>query len=238
MIGDAFGALMAEQLETGRAIEVVERDDGFIGAMPAARYFVAPQDWIPLDVAALDKCTGRVLDIGAGAGRAALALQDRGHDVLALDISPESIRVCQRRGVRDTFTGTVQELAHSGPEPFDTFVLLGNNLGLLEGPLAAAGFLAALAALAGPGATLVGINTDPYGTQDPVHLGYHERNRAAGRAAGQLRLRVRHRQLATPWFDYLLSAPEELERLVAGTSWRFADVRSDGGSYLATLAAV
>src|ERR1700678_1294465 len=101
LIGDAFGALMAEQLKTGQAIEVVERDDGFIGATAATRYFDPPQRWIPLDVTAVDKCAGRVLDIGAGAGRAALAVQDLGLDVLALDTSPGAIRVCQRRGVRD-----------------------------------------------------------------------------------------------------------------------------------------
>lgn len=226
---------MASELDSGRAIEIVERDDGFVGAEPAARYFDSPQAWSDLDVAALDGCAGRVLDVGAGAGRAALALQDRGHDVLALDTSAGATEVCRRRGVRDTFTGTVDALADTSPAPFDTFLLFGNNLGLLEGPRAAAGFLAALAALAGPGATVLGTSNDPYGTQDPVHLGYHDRNRAAGRAAGQLRLRVRHRELASAWFDYLLCSPAELEEFVAGTGWRLADVRSEGAGYLATL---
>jgi SAM-dependent methyltransferase len=233
--GDAFGALMADQLGGGQAVEIVERDDGFIGATPAGRYYLRPEDWHALDVAALDGCAGRVLDVGAGAGRAALAAQDRGLDVLALDTSAGAIGVCQRRGVRDTFTGTVHALAASRPEPFGTFLLLGNNLGLLEGPQAAPGFLAALAALAGPGATVLGTGADPYTTQDPVHLGYHDRNRAAGRAAGQLRIRVRHRELAPAWLDYLLSSPAELEEIVAGTGWRLADVRSEDGSYLARL---
>lgn len=234
--GDAFGAILVSELDSRGAIEVVERDDGFVGVTPAVRYFSSPEAWNPLDVAAVDACRGRVLDVGAGAGRAALELQGRGLDVLALDTSADAIRVCQRRGVRATFTGTVHALAAQRPEPVDTFLLLGNNLGLLESPQAAPGFLAALAALSGPGATVLGVGNDPYTTQDAVHLGYHERNRVAGRAAGQLRIRVRHRRLATSWFDYLLSSPPELEQLVAGTAWRLADVRSeDGGGYLAAL---
>ena len=122
-----------------------------------------------------------MLDIGAGAGRACLALQERGHDVLALDTSPAAVRVCRKRGVRDTFTGTVHDLADGRPGPFDTFLLLGNNLGLLGTPQTAPGFLAALTALSSPDARVVGIGTDPYTTQDPIHLRHHERNRSAGR---------------------------------------------------------
>ncbi len=233
--GDAFGALLASQLESGTAIEIVERDDGYISAIPAARYFDEPGGWPTLDVAAIDRCRGRVLDIGAGAGRACLALQKRGHDVLALDTSPAAVRVCRKRGVRDTFTGTVHDLADGRPGPFDTFLLLGNNLGLLGTPQTAPGFLAALTALSSPDARVVGIGTDPYTTQDPIHLRHHERNRSAGRPAGQLRLRVRYRMLATPWFDYLFLSPEELERLVTGTGWRVANIHAGDVQYLAVL---
>jgi hypothetical protein len=59
---------------------------------------------------------------------------------------------------------------------------------------------------------------------------------AAGRPGGQLRIRVRYRDIATPWFDYLHSSSQELERLVAVSAWRLADVQPDGGVYLATLA--
>ena len=56
--------------------------------------------------------------MGAGAGRHALPLQESGREVVALDVSPGGVEVCRRRGVRETFTGTVFELAETGPEPF------------------------------------------------------------------------------------------------------------------------
>ena len=37
---------------------------------------------------------------------------------------------------------------------------------------------------------------------------------------GQIRLRVRYRSLATPWFDYLFVTEEELEDIVGGTGWK------------------
>src|SRR5215469_2807903 len=93
---------------------------------------------------ALARAPGRVLDLGAGAGRASLVLQERGQDVVALDVSPGAIEVCRRRGVHQVYLGTVAELAATRPAPFDSVLMLGNNLGLLGSPQHAREVLAAL----------------------------------------------------------------------------------------------
>ena len=235
-IGDAFGEVLVACQEAGGAAgvayELIERSDGFVGAADAAKYFSAESD------SAFDQASGRVLDVGAGAGRASIVLQDRGQDVIALDISPGATQVCSTRGVRATFTGSVFELPGLRPEPFDTFLMLGNNLGLLGGLTQAPSILEALAAMAAPGARIVGETADPYTTTDPIHLDYHDRNRMCGRLPGQLRLRVRHRRKVTPWWDYLLCVPDELEEVIAGTPWTLAGVEarpSAPGQWLATL---
>jgi SAM-dependent methyltransferase len=248
--GDAFGELMRDALaeETGvgprptiggriprPTVEIVERDDGFINGAPAARYLAKPADWFSFDHRAVERVTGHVLDIGTGAGRAALTLQDRGLAVTGLDVSPGAVDVAHRRGVRDLVLASVDEHAHAGRR-YDSFLLLGNNLGLLEGRERAPVFLAALAAMARPGARVVAQGTNPYATTDPVHTGYHKRNRRLGRMGGQLRLRVRYRDLATDWFDYLLCTPDELAGLVVATPWRLADVdEADAPQYVAVL---
>jgi SAM-dependent methyltransferase len=217
-------------------IEIVERDDGLVsGVLAAPSYLAEPDDWPAHDHRALDRVRGRVLDIGVGAGRAALVLQERGVPVTGLDISPGAIEVSRTRGVRDLVHATVEQHAAQGHR-YDTFLLLGNNLGLLEGRERAPRFLAALAEMANPGAQVIGQGTDPYGTTDPVQVTYHERNRGRGRLGGQLRLRLRYRELASDWFDYLVCSPAELAELVAGTGWRLADIDdADAPYYLATL---
>ena len=108
-IGDAFGEILLGCQQDGGAYgvahELIERSDGFLAAEDAARYFSTDLD------SAFELTQGRVLDIGAGAGRASVALQDRGQDVVALDISPGATAVCRDRGVPTTFTGSVFELA-------------------------------------------------------------------------------------------------------------------------------
>ena len=227
VIGDAFGQVLvachAGGGGPGVAFELIERSDGHLGVMDAARYFARPNDWTPTTRLARERAAGRILDIGAGAGRVALVLQDEGYDVVALDVSQGATTVCRERGVRATFTGSVFDLAATTPEPFDTFLMLGNNLGLLGGAKQAPRFLDALTSMARPAATIIGETLDPYRTHDPDHLRYHEENRRLGRLAGQLRLRIRHLQLTTPWWDYLLSTPEELESIVAPTRWQLSD---------------
>ncbi|MEU3452621.1 class I SAM-dependent methyltransferase [Micromonospora sp. NPDC006766] len=249
-IGDVFGEMIRDvyavatgigprPLAGGRlprpVIEIIERDDGLIHGAPAGHYLDPPEAWQPYDRRAVDRVRGQVLDVGVGGGRIALHLQEREVPVTGLDTSVGALRVCRHRGVRDLVHGTVDQHVADGRR-YDTFLLLGNNLGLLEGRDRAPGFLAALAALARPGAQVIAQGTDPYGTTDPVQTGYHERNRQRGRFGGQLRLRLRYRLLGTEWFDYLLCSVDELAGLIHGSPWRLADVDdADHPYYLATL---
>jgi hypothetical protein len=38
--------------------------------------------------------------------------------------------------------------------------------------------------------------------------------------SGQLRLRVRYREIKDPWFDYLLVSLAEMENILRNTGWR------------------
>lgn len=233
VVGDAFGAALLDRFDGAAASIVVERDDGFV-AVEASDYFADPGD-DPLWQWLRPRMGPRVLDLGAGAGRAALVLQREDVDVVALDISAGCIDVCRRRGVRSTFHGTLEELSATAPAPFDTVLGLGNNLGLIGSPEAAAGFFSAAKAIGAPDVRLVGTMLDPYLTDDPVHLRYHERNRAARRPPGNIRIRVRYRNQATDWFELLWLSPAELGALAREHGWDLVATRPQGILYGAEL---
>ena len=142
-IGDVFGEMLRDAyavatgvgprpLAGGRlprpVIEIIERDDGLINGAPAAHYLDGPADWQPYDHRAVDRVRGATLDVGVGAGRIALLLQERGVPVTGLDTSAGALAVCRRRGVRDLVHGTVDAHVADGRR-YDTFLLLGNNVG-------------------------------------------------------------------------------------------------------------
>jgi SAM-dependent methyltransferase len=217
--------------------EIVERDDGYI---TASRYgtelYLAPyRRWPARQRKAMRYVRGRVLDVGTGGGRVALHLQERGHEVVAIDTSPGAIEACRRRGVRDARVLRLEEADRSLGR-FDTVVMYGNNLGLLSSRAKGRRLLRRLHGIATERGRILGEILDPYPDAAPIHLAYHQRNRERGRMSGQIRIRIRYRDLATPWFDYLFLSRPELEELVEGTGWLLdRTIEDEGPLYVAVL---
>ena len=223
--------------EDGEAVEIIERDDGYVAASHFGPkiYFAPLRNWFKNERAAIRFARGRVLDVGAGAGRVSLHLQQRGQSVVAIDNSPGAVDVMRRRGVRDARAIAIEDFG-PGLGTFDSVVMFGNNIGLLGGRAKGRRLLRRLHDSTSDRGRIIGSSTRVYDTEDPVHLAYHERNRRRGRMSGQLRLRVRFETLASPWFDYLLLPPEELEELARPAGWGIARVLDgDGPLYSVVL---
>jgi SAM-dependent methyltransferase len=233
---DAFGHALLDHLDGHETYEIIERDDGFIDVSAStADYFKPFADWSPLVQEASRRAVGRVLDIGCGAGRFAVQLQEQGHEVVAIDVSPLAIAVCKRRGVRDarvlSITGIPRSLGR-----FDTILMMGNNFGLFGSRLRARWLLRRFRRNTTPEARIIAQVLDPYQTTNPSHLAYHEANRRRGRMSGQIRMRVRYLQYATPWFDYLFVSLDEMRDLLTETGWQIAElIGSSGPLYVVSL---
>jgi SAM-dependent methyltransferase len=235
--GDAYGEMILASLDDPDIPEIVERDDGSIMASrfgPA--YYLAPYPkWPGRQRRALRFARGRILDVGAGGGRIPLHFQQKGYDVVAIDASPGTIEACRRRGVRDARVMRIEDVDAS-LGVFDTVVMFGNNLGLLASRAKAPRILRRLARITSERARIIAEGTDPYSTDDAGHLAYHERNRQRGRMGGQLRIRIRFREIASPWFDYLFLSRRELEEILEGTGWRLIRmIEDDKGPYVAVI---
>jgi SAM-dependent methyltransferase len=232
---DAFGRMLLDAFEGRGAVEIVERDDGFIAASATPLLYMSPfRRWPAHHRRAMRLVRGRILDIGAGAGRVALHLQTHGHDVVSIDVSPGAVEVCRRRGVRDARVCPIEDVDESLGR-FDTIVLLGNNFGLLGSRAKAKRLLRRFHGLTSERGRMLAETRDIYATDDPVHLAYQERNRRRGRMSGQIRLRIRHGLAATPWFDYLMVSRAELEGLVEGTGWKLTRTIDSDDTYVAVL---
>lgn len=216
---DAFGQGLWDYHATGRdAMEIIERDDGqFATAGRFSSYFGDPIE--QGDGRLLRYVRGRVLDLGCGAGRHALVLQERGCEVVAIDRSPRAVKVCKARGVRDA---RVMSAAQIGRRLgcFDTVIALGNNFGLFGTPRRARWLLGRLRGMTTERGRLVVQSLDVHQTDDPGHLAYHRWKRSQEKLAGEMRLRVYYRRHVGAWFDYLMVSPKEMAHILDGTGWR------------------
>ena len=101
-IRDAYGQqLLAQYHNKETTVEIIERDDNYIdtGSDPGL-YFSEYRQWSPLEKRAVKLVKGRVLDVGCGAGKHALYLQEKNFDVVGIDNSPGAIKVCKLRGLK------------------------------------------------------------------------------------------------------------------------------------------
>jgi SAM-dependent methyltransferase len=234
---DAFGRLLLDYL-AGRAGEpLLERDDGTSGpALPAESFFAEYAQWPAEEREAFGFVRGRVLDIGAGAGRHSLEAERQGLEVVAIDISPGAVEVCRRRGVSDARLlplAAVDE--HLGV--FDTVLMMCGNVGLVGSEQQAQEILRRLEGMTTTEGRIVLDSVDPHVDNDAADIAYLEGNRAKGRMAGQVTIRIRYLDRVTPWFNLLCLSVAELERLIVGTGWRLERViEGEPPEYYAVLA--
>jgi len=226
-------ALTAYHAGATDATLLVRRDDGLETPMPVSFFFRTPEQFSAIEAAALDLCHGAVLDVGAGSGVHSLVLQSRGLDVSALDINPDALRILAERGVEDVRRGDI--LRFDG-ERFDTVLLLGHGIGMVESLDGLREFLRRMRDLVAPTGQLLIETVDVRATDDPVHLAYHERQRHAGRYVGEIGIQFEFQNVAGPFCTWLHVDPDTLREAAAASGWTCEIVmQGEVGDYLARL---
>ena len=235
---DAYGQmLLAQYRHRTPTAEIIERDDNYIDTgSEAGLYFTEDNDWSPLERRAVEFATGRILDIGCGAGRHAIYLQAKGFDVTGIDSSPGAIRVCKLRGLKKALVRPIEEVDKFKANSFDTIQMFGNNFGLFGSFENARTILKKFARITAPKAQIIAQSRNPYLTNEPEHLAYHRLNKRRGRMGGQLRMRVRFGKTIGEWFDYLFVSPLEMQNILEDTDWQIKKLLApEAASYFAVL---
>jgi SAM-dependent methyltransferase len=201
-IGDAWGEALLDHL-AGRFVDglTLEVDDGTaLPAMHPEWFFRPESDWEPEERQLL-ACVvgGPVLDLGAGAGRSALHLQEQGYEVTAIESSPGAVDVCRRRGVRDVRAADLND--PPADKEWHTILLLCGNLGLGGSWDGNRRLLRRIAEISRPGAVLIADSVNYSGD-------------------AEIGLRIRYGETVTPWWRQCNVAADEVEALVDDTGWR------------------
>ena len=124
---DLFGkAILDFQTQNDPQILMTETNISEPDEMDVAYLFRGFDQMPRIEQQALQLCTGKILDVGCGAGSHSLYLQQKNQEVLSIDISENAIKACQLRGVTQAIQKNVLDVEGT----FDTILMLMNGTGI------------------------------------------------------------------------------------------------------------
>jgi precorrin-6B methylase 2 len=214
----------------------IRRDDGYVSEMPVGVFFRQEPEFSPLERAALALCRGHVLDVGAGTGCHSLTLQEQGFQVMAIDVSPHAVEIMRAHGVRHVKCADVFDVKSTGPQAFDTLLLMMHGVGMVETLADLDRFLQHTRQLLRSDGQIVCDSLDVRVSTDPVNTAYHEANRQAGRYVGEIRMSFEYKGHVGPACGWLHVDAETLSRHAHQAGWDCRVVhREENGDYLGKL---
>lgn len=127
---DPMGAAIADYFNHHKANRLQVFSSQFDeDEIPVRQLFRNAQTMPLLERTALQLANGSILDVGAGSGCHAIALQEMGKEVCAIDISPLSVEVMKQRGV--TNARLINLFDEQFVDTFDTILMLMNGSGII-----------------------------------------------------------------------------------------------------------
>jgi SAM-dependent methyltransferase len=207
---DILGLALTEYFQRGSSAKLwVNNRYGVREEMPIKVYFRDINSMPELEWIALQQCNGNILDIGAGAGSHALALQQLGREATALDISPLLARLMEQRGVKQVIR---QDFFDLDAGNYDTLLLLMNGIGLsgtLDGLKV---FFRKARKLIRPGGQLI------FDSSDIAYL-YTGKPPKADQYYGEIFYQYEFKRQQSDWFQWLFIDRTTLTALAAQEGW-------------------
>jgi len=115
-------------------------------------------------------------------------------------------------------------------------LLMGNNFGLFGSLSKARRLLRRLQAITTEDATILACSADLRHGADGTDRAYMARNRREGKLPGQIRMRIRFRDVIGYWFDFLFVSKRELQMILKETGWRARRfIQGKRGAFVAVL---
>ena len=228
-----LGMAMAEYYRGGDAESLfIVREDGYIEECSVAGMFDQQTD-SEIEQAAIAMCDGKVLDVGAGAGKHSIIIQNRGLSVEAVDILPEAVDIMKQRGVKNARCMNIWDICQGC---YDTVIMLSHGLGMVGNIDGLGKFLRLMVNHLSPGGKILADSMDVTRTDNPAHLEYHSWLRAQGQYHGEMTLQLRYKENLGRPFKWLHMDFDTLRNIAAKNGFDAEQVKAvDRGDYLCRL---
>lgn len=207
---DVFGNALNDQFKTGQP-EILWLNNSYDEPeeMPVDIFFRKEDEMPDIELEAMDLCEGRVLDVGGGAGSHSLILQERGFDVIALDISATAVEIMKSRGLKQVVQADIY--TYSG-EKFDTLLFLMNGIGLTGTLEGFRRFLEHAKTLLNEDGQLL------FDSSDISYL-YEETEKPTDKYFGEVSYQYAYREETGEWFNWLYIDPFTLKKIAKECGW-------------------
>jgi methylase of polypeptide subunit release factors len=232
MKNDPIGTAVLDYMAGAEDAEVtVESNLTEEDVIPVYYLFRTEEEMPELEQQALDACRGTVLDVGAGAGCHTLALQQRGVNATALDVSAGAVEAMRRQGIRQILHQDVYKLEGA---KYDTLLMLMNGIGIAGSLAGLDRFLEHAKTLLNPGGQILLESADilyMYEEEDgsvmlDLNAGYY----------GEVKYNMKYKDQESGWFDWLFIDTVILEDYALRHGYTFEVLQEgDAGNYLARL---
>ena len=195
-----MGSAIADYFAKGKSAKLRVLSSQFEeDEIPTEQLFRTYDEMPELEQEALQLAKGKILDCGAGSGCHALALQEMGKDVEAIDISPLSVEVMKKRGVKEAYC--VNLFDENYLQKFDTILMLMNGSGIIGKLENMAAFFTKMKQLLNPGGCIYMDSSDLrylFEDEDGSFL-----IDLAGGYYGEIDFRMQYKQIKGEPFDWL-----------------------------------
>lgn len=205
---------------------VIERDDGYTDNAELGQYFSDYPEWESITQLAIDKLnTGKVLDIGCGAGRHSLHLNQKGNNTIPVDKSPLLVSICRDRGLDQSLIMDIDNPVFRN-NVFDSILIVGDIIGLGQNLVNIKNRLIKLAEITSDDAMLLFDSQDPTYVDEHIHKSYYKNNQIKDSDASRIKFRVKYNGIVDDWMNIIFLSPEELDSIVEDTPWKLTEILS------------
>ncbi|MDR5590933.1 class I SAM-dependent methyltransferase [Christiangramia sp. SM2212] len=224
IFGTAIKAYYNENDNTDISVHSPDFDDDII---PVDYLFRSLEEMPLIERTAIKSSSGKVLDVGCGAGSHALELQkNRDLEIHAIDTSEGAIEIAKMRGVSNAETKDFFQIKN---EEYDTILLLMNGSGII-------GKLENLDAFFTHCRTLLKENGQVLmDSSDLIYL-FDDEDIPDDNYYGELQFRISYKGLESDEFDWLYIDPERLKISAEQNGFQFEIIeKGENHDYLAKL---